>query len=82
MTLEPMEKWRSSESVERLGMSFSDALFNRGRVERERRRAAKRAARQARWKQSATRKWMWRIIWFGIVLMVWVTIMNELGLAT
>ena len=78
MTQEPMEKWRSSESVEQLGLSFKDALFNRGRLERERKRAAKRAARQARWKQSATRKWMWRIVWFFVVLMIWAGIMKKL----
>lgn len=80
MPFEPRtDKWRSSDGVESYGLNLKDALFNKGRVQREARAARKRAERRARWKQSALRKWMWRAIWFAVLLMVWGYAVNQLG---
>lgn len=71
MTMEPMEKWRSGESFEQIGMGFKDALLNKGRVERERKRAAKEAARRARRQSSLTGRltaWLGRMIRMAFAL--------------
>jgi hypothetical protein len=77
--MEPMDKWRSGESFEHVGIGFKDALLNKGRVERERKRTAKKAARKARWKKSKARTWMWRAVGFFALFVVWGIIANALG---
>jgi hypothetical protein len=48
-----MDKWKSDQTVQSLGLMFTDAIANKGRTKRTRKAAARRAARRARWKTSA-----------------------------
>jgi hypothetical protein len=79
MTMEPMDKWRSGENFEQVGLSFKDALLNKGRLERERKQAARKAARRARWKQSRLRTWIWRVIGLIILVVIWGQAVTWLG---
>lgn len=47
-----MDKWRSGDAERAWGMQFKDAIANKGRVEKTRRQAQKKAERRVRWKRS------------------------------
>ncbi len=69
-----MAKWGERE-VSGLFSDLGDAIFNKGRVERERKAAARRAAKRARWKRSRLGRftswvWMWIMRLFALAIMI------------
>ena len=67
-----MDKWGEHE-VSSWAADFKDAIVNKGRVQRERKAAHKRAMRRARWKRSWlgrftewVKRWVLRLIMLAI----------------
>jgi len=63
-----MDKWGERE-FSSWGNDFKDAIFNKGRLERERKHAARKAAKRARWERSRLGRftsWVW--MWIGRLL--------------
>lgn len=76
-----MDKWGERE-VSSLAHQLKDSIVNKGRQEKDRRRAKRaaehRAARRTKWRHSALRRWLHRLIVIVALIAAWVFAWSEL----
>ncbi len=73
-----MDKWGERE-VSGWFADLGDAIVNKGRTKRDRRRAKRAAERRARWKKSVLRRWLHRLLFLFVLFVAWVLIWTKLN---